>query len=174
MLGAGLWPPGPLEPHHLELLLLANTGIQLSLEILLLLQLCLHCGWVLLTLIQSHQVLLPQPCSYLTQGKNQALLSLTSGEPLRKVYPHNLLSPSKGNLIGILQKFPKLLQLLQLASPGPRLLCECLCPARRVSWTPWVHPMDHQNWRVSPPPSVSCMCTCVVQPFVSHITMTWI
>jgi hypothetical protein len=68
MLGAGLWPPGPLEPHHLDLLLLVNTGVQLSLEILLLLQLCLHRGWVLLALIQSRQALLPQPCSYLTQG----------------------------------------------------------------------------------------------------------
>lgn len=69
MLGARLWPPRPLEVYHLELLPLVNTGIQLSLQILLLLQLCLHRGWVLLTLIQSHQVLLPQPCSYLTHGR---------------------------------------------------------------------------------------------------------
>lgn len=108
----------------------------------------------------------------------KSLLSLTSGEPPRKVSPHNPLSPSEGNLIGILQKCPKLPQLLQLVSPGPRLLCECLCPARRVSWTPR---LNHQDWRVSSlplPPSLPTSPTppapvCAAQPFMIHITMTW-
>lgn len=120
-----------MEPHRLQLPLLVNTGIQHSLEMLLLLQLCLHHGWVLLALVQSHQVLLPQPRSDLAQGQNEALHSLTSGEPLRKVCPDNPLSPSNGNLIGILQESPKLPQLLQLATPHPCSLCECLFPARR-------------------------------------------
>lgn len=73
------------------------------------------------------------PSAMQLADRGKALLSLTSGEPPRKVCPHSPPSPSAGNLIGILHKLPKLLQLLQLASPGPLLLYECLCPARRVS-----------------------------------------